>query len=75
MSALFAPCANRARERSSHALFRRRLREPRLRACLGTRGRPERPLRLATGMSRSDVKRTQCEGRSQNRQLMRGGRA
>ncbi len=26
-------------------------------------------------MSRSDVKRTQCAGRSQNRQLMRGGRA
>ncbi len=25
--------------------------------------------------SRSDVKRTQCAGRSQNRQLMRGGRA
>ena len=26
-------------------------------------------------MSRSDVKRTQCAGRSQNRQLMRGGLA
>ncbi len=26
-------------------------------------------------MSRSDVKRTQCAGRSQNRQLMRSGRA
>ncbi|CAM3711272.1 hypothetical protein ROSA5918_04030 [Roseateles saccharophilus] len=26
-------------------------------------------------MSRSDVKRTQSAGRSQNRQLMRGGRA
>ena len=26
-------------------------------------------------MSRSDVKRTKCAGRSQNRQLMRGGRA
>ena len=26
-------------------------------------------------MSRSDVKRTQCVGRSQNRQLVRGGRA
>jgi len=26
-------------------------------------------------MSRSDVKRTTCAGRSQNRQLMRGGRA
>jgi hypothetical protein len=26
-------------------------------------------------MSRSDVKRTQCAGRSQNRQFMRGGRA
>ena len=26
-------------------------------------------------MSRSDVKRTQCAGRSQNRHLMRGGRA
>jgi len=26
-------------------------------------------------MSRSDVKRTSCAGRSQNRQLMRGGRA
>ena len=26
-------------------------------------------------MSRSDVKRTQCAGRSHNRQLMRGGRA
>ena len=26
-------------------------------------------------MSQSDVKRTQCGGRSQNRQLMRGGRA
>lgn len=26
-------------------------------------------------MSRSDVKRTPCAGRSQNRQLMRGGRA
>ena len=26
-------------------------------------------------MSRSDVKRTQCAGRSQDRQLMRGGRA
>ncbi len=25
--------------------------------------------------SRSDVKRTQCAGRSQNRALMRGGRA
>jgi hypothetical protein len=25
-------------------------------------------------MSRSDVKRTQCAGRSQSRQLMRGGR-
>lgn len=26
-------------------------------------------------MSRSDVKRTACAGRNQNRQLMRGGRA
>ena len=26
-------------------------------------------------ISRSDVKRTPCAGRSQNRQLMRGGRA
>ena len=26
-------------------------------------------------MSRSDVKRTSCAGHSQNRQLMRGGRA
>jgi hypothetical protein len=26
-------------------------------------------------MSRSDVKCTQCAGRNQNRQLMRGGRA
>ncbi len=26
-------------------------------------------------MSRSDVKRTQCTCRNQNRQLMRGGRA
>ena len=30
------------------------------------------PVRL---MSRSDVKRTECAGRNQNRQLMRGGRA
>ncbi len=36
----------------------------------GARGRFRRRL-----MSRSDVKRTQCAGRSQNRQMMRGGRA
>ena len=51
MSALFAPCANKACGRSLLATFRRRL------------------------MSRSDVKRTKCVGRSHNRQLMRGGRA
>lgn len=38
----------------------------------GERGDGLFPRRL---MSCSDVKRTQCAGRSQNRQLMRGGRA
>ena len=38
----------------------------------GTHGRRLFRHRL---MSRSDVKRTKCAGRSQNRQLMRGGRA
>lgn len=56
-------------------LFRRRLRVPRLCLCLRTGGRHERPARLATGMSRSDVKRTTVRGRSQNDRLMRGGRA
>ena len=38
----------------------------------GTRGRWRFRRRLT---SRSDVSRTKCESRSQNRQLMRGGRA
>ena len=41
----------------------------------GPGGRSPRGLLLRRLMSRSDVKRTQCAGRSQNRQLMRGGRA
>ena len=39
------------------------------------RARSARGLFRRRLMSRSDVKRTQCAGRSQNRQLMRGGRA
>ena len=74
MSAGSQRSENTASARSDGWLFRCRLREPRLRACLRTRGRPERRLRLATGTSRSGVKRTQCAGRNQNRQLMRGGR-
>jgi|GEM_PF-2281912 len=37
--------------------------------------RSDRSLFRRRLMSRSDVKRTQCAGRSQNRQMMRGGRA
>jgi hypothetical protein len=65
--------------RSAWGLSRRRLRGPRLQLRLRAVGRPERPARLATGTSRSDVKGAQRPGRSQSRALiralMRGGRA
>ena len=60
--------------RSAGALFRCRLRVPRLRPCLRTDGRGERPMPLASGTSRSDVKGAQRPCRNQNRALMRGGR-
>ncbi len=42
--------------RSAGALFRCRLRGPRLQPRLRAVGRPERPPRLVAGISRSDVK-------------------
>jgi len=72
MSAMTIP--GMALTRSVGGRFRRRLRVPRLHTGLRLCGRHERPVRLATGISRSDVKAASAAGRSQDRQLMRGGR-
>ena len=69
-----AQCAGPEPKQASHA------RRPRMRGLFARcanrpGGRSPHVLFRRRLMSHSGVKRTQCAGRSQNRQLMRGGRA